>query len=240
MPAKDIRSPYDGQFETLDDLSEAVYYNRWIFSLMAPYLGKRVIEVGCGIGNITKLLGDGRRVLGLDIHPRYLSFAKKRLARQKNISFQSIKLNENFKTFHKFKADTIVCSNVLEHIENDRWFLNNCFAALPKGGRLLIFVPALPILYGSMDKTYGHFRRYSKSDLENKIRRTGFFISQCRYLNLLGIFGWWLNGKVFHKKVVPKGQLLLYDKIVRVVMQIERWLPKPIGLSLFCVGEKNN
>jgi|SRR6185503_2352295 len=240
MAATKIEVPYDGQLETLDDLSEAVYYNRWIYNLMKPHLGRRVLELGCGIGNMTELLSDGRTVLGLDAHPTYLSLAKKKMSQKNNVSFQRVDLSKSFLLFKKFKPDTIVCSNVLEHIDDDGRFLKICSKLLSKRGRLLIFVPALPSLYGSMDETYGHYRRYTKKDLEKKVKFTGFLIPQCRYLNLLGVFGWWLNGKVLRKKVVPKGQLLLYDKIVRFVMIVEKWLPKPIGLSLFCVCEKND
>lgn len=232
------KSP-DGQRETLDDLSEAVHYNRWIYQLMKPYLGKRVLEVGCGIGNMTEYLAPGRSVLAVDNHEGYLSAAQRRFQKNKNVSFRKVELTSGLSAVRQFKPDTIVCSNVLEHISDDRKFLRGCQALLPESGRLLIFVPALQGIYGSMDRTYGHYRRYSKPGLRQAVASAGFAVTYCRYLNLLGIFGWWLNGKVLKHKVVPKGQLLLYDKIVGFVMLIEAWLPKPIGLSLYCVGKKS-
>lgn len=229
---------WDGQLETLDDLSQAVHYNHWIYTLMEPYLGKRVLEVGCGTGNMTELLAKGRKVLSLDVNPFYLAIAKKRLKKNPLASFRQINLEKGFEKIKNFKPDTIFCSNVMEHIFDDQHFLKECHSILPKGGRILIFVPALPSLYGSMDKSYGHFRRYTKKDLKMKVSKNCFVVVCCRYLNLLGIFGWWLNGRVFNRLIVPKGQLLLYDKILRFVVLIEKWLPKPIGLSLFCVGER--
>jgi hypothetical protein len=90
-----------------------------------------------------------------------------------------------------------------------------------------------------MDEHYGHFRRYGMTDLKSKMSVNGFTVFKCRYLNLLGVFGWWWNGIVLKKAIVPRSQILIYDKIIRWVALVEKWLPKPIGLSLFCAGEKS-
>lgn len=240
MKKKTVPKVRDGQLETLDDLSDAVHYNRWIFSMMEPYLGRQILEVGCGIGNMTGLLAEGRKILGIDIHPGYIQLARKRLKNKKNISFRVMDLSKKFPSFGKFRPDTIVCINVFEHIEADVQFLKECAKILPSHGRLLLFVPALPFIFGSMDINYGHFRRYYKSDLKKKMIANGFSILKCRYLNLLGILGWWWNGRVLKKSIVPKSQILLYDKIIRWVAPVEKWLPKPIGLSLFCAVEKKS
>ena len=71
-----------------------------------------------------------------------------------------------------------------------------------------------------------------------KVRAAGFQVEFCRYLNLLGVLGWWWNGKVLRKPLIPKGQLLLYDQIVRFTGPVERFLPRPLGLSLFCAARK--
>jgi SAM-dependent methyltransferase len=240
MRRKHPKAERDEQLETLDDLSHAIHYNRWIFNMMHPFLGKRVLEVGCGIGNITRLLAVGRKVLAVDIHPGYLAQARKNLRDAGNVSFERIDLGKNLLSVGKFRPDTIVCVNVFEHIEGDVRFLRECFKLLPAGGRLLIFVPALPSLFGSMDTHYGHYRRYTRTDLEDKAAAEGFTVLKCRYLNLLGIFGWWWNGKILKKAIIPKAQILLYDQVIRWIGPVEKWFPKPVGLSLFLVGEKNN
>ena len=93
-------------------------------------------------------------------------------------------------------------------------------------------------LFGSMDVTYGHFRRYGRRELESKMRIAGFTVDSCRYLNLLGMLGWWWNGQVMLHPIVPKGPMLFYDHIVAITRHFERFLPRPIGLSLFCAGIK--
>ena len=238
MDSSKAHKDWDAQLETLDDLSEAVHYNRWIYQMMEPYLGSRVLEVGCGIGNMTRFLAEGREVLGSDIHRGYIALARKSLAHRKNISFKQIDLEKKFPLLGKFKPDTIVCINVLEHIRGDVGFIKECFRILPPHGRLLIFVPALPYIYGTMDEHYGHFRRYFKSELIQKMEENGFSGLKSRYLNLLGVFGWWWNGLVLKKSIVPKGQILIYDQLIRLMAPVEKWLPKPLGLSLFYAGEK--
>lgn len=230
----------DGQLETLDDLSEAVYYNRWIYSMMRPYLGQRVLEVGCGIGNMTLLLAEDRKVLGVDIHSGYIDRAKKSLGKNKNAAFHVINLEKKLTALKKFKPDTVVCINVLEHIKGDVQFLRECLGLLPEGGRLLIFVPALPYLFGSMDAHYGHFRRYFKEELDGKLKDEGFTVLKSRYLNLLGVLGWWWNGRVLKKRIIPKAQILVYDQVIRWIAPVEKWFPKPLGLSLFCAGQKKS
>jgi 2-polyprenyl-3-methyl-5-hydroxy-6-metoxy-1,4-benzoquinol methylase len=233
------RPQYDFQGETLDHLSKAHHYNRWIFEMMKPHLGQRILEIGCGIGNITGMLaGDRRKVLAVDINSDYLSKAKARWNHQPNISFRKIRYDEKFSRQNHIRPDTIVCVNILEHIQKEESALKEYWKTLPPGGRLLIFVPALPSLFGSMDASYGHFRRYHKTGLQAVVAKAGFEVTNCRYLNLLGILGWWWNGKILKKSFIPENQIGLYNLVIRIIRPIEKWLPKPIGLSLFCVGRK--
>ena len=164
----------DGQLETLDDLSGAVHYNRWIFDMMSPYLGDRVLEVGCGIGNMTDLLARDRQVLAVDVHEGYLSQARKKYGTRTSVRFERLDLADGLTRLSSFKPDTIVCVNVFEHLEDDAAFLRESAGLLPAGGRLLLFVPALPFLFGSMDVHYGHFRRYYKKDLAALVGSGGF------------------------------------------------------------------
>jgi SAM-dependent methyltransferase len=229
---------WDGQRETLDDLSQAVHYNRWINGLMDPHLGHRILEIGCGTGNMTAFLAEKGEVLAMDVHEGYLRAARKSLKGYKNVSFGKLGKPGDLKAKRSFRPDTVVCVNVLEHIPDDLKVLRDCWEMLPKGGKVLLFVPALQWLFGSMDESYGHQRRYGKEDLEALLTRAGFQVQSCRYLNLLGILGWWLNGKVLRRPIVPKGQMLLYDQVVRFVGPFEHLLPRPIGLSLFCSAVK--
>ncbi len=228
----------ENQRETLDDLALAVQYNRWIYRIIQPFLGLRILEIGCGTGNITHYLTDHGHVCAADVNGHYLEEARKHLRGARNVLYRRINLERSLQSLKSFRPDTIVCVNVLEHVENDRRTLQECLRLLPGGGHLLVFVPALQSLYGSMDRTYGHFRRYSKSELNSKTREAGFKTVECRYMNLPGIPGWWLNGKVLRRKIIPKGQMLLYDKLVPLIQMAEGIVHPPVGMSLFSASYK--
>lgn len=134
--------------------------------------------------------------------------------------------------------DTIVCFNVLEHIERDDLALENFYEILPKGGVLLVVVPAFDFLFGSMDKYGGHFRRYSVKTLRQKLEKAGFCIEKVRFQNVLGIVGWFLGGKIAKKKLVPEKLFVIFDKFVPFLFEIERLFGPPFGLSILCVAKK--
>jgi SAM-dependent methyltransferase len=136
------------------------------------------------------------------------------------------------------KFDTVVCINVLEHIKNDEKALENMFRILLQGGNLLLFVPAIPQLYGSLDIDPGHFRRYTKKMLTKRISHVGFQIKKIEYSNFLGVFGWYLNARILKRRRFSVLQPLLFDKIVPLIAKIEKILKPPVGMSLFVIAER--
>jgi SAM-dependent methyltransferase len=229
---------WDGQRETLDDLALAVNYNEWIYKVVRPFLGQRIMEIGCGTGNITRYLTDHGHVCAVDVNKTYLDAARRYLKDRPNVKYHLINLERPLGSLRSFHPDSIVCVNVLEHLENDRQALQECHRLLPGGGHLLIFVPALQSIYGSMDKSYGHFRRYARRELLDKVTEAGFKVVDCHFLNLPGVPGWWFNGQILNRQIIPKAQMLLYDKLVPFIRGVEENLPLPFGLSLFCAAYK--
>jgi 2-polyprenyl-3-methyl-5-hydroxy-6-metoxy-1,4-benzoquinol methylase len=226
----------DGQLETFGDLSKAVNYNEWIFNLIKPHLGERILEVGCGTGNMIRHLMD-KDILGVDIDPSYLQIARHKFKNKKNISFKLFDLEKGLKSFKKFKADTIVCINVLEHIEKDDKFIGECESILSPGGKIILFAPAMPSLFNEMDKTYKHFRRYTKTEMFQKVNNH-FDVKCCQYLNSLGVIGWWYNGRLLKRKIIPQVHLSFFDRFFKYFILLEKLVPKPFGLSVFAVGQK--
>ena len=132
---------------------------------------------------------------------------------------------------------TVLCLNLLEHIDDDLSALRNMECALRPGGKLIVLVPAHPWLYGSMDEMFGHRRRYRRSELESKMKGAGF---ACRteYFNLAGIPGWWWRFKVCRSRSFSPFQTGIYRRMLPLIRGLESTIIIPTGLSLLAIGEK--
>jgi SAM-dependent methyltransferase len=134
------------------------------------------------------------------------------------------------------RLDTIVCLNVLEHVAEDVASLRTMRGLLVPGGRVVLLVPALPALYGSLDAALGHVRRYTRAELRVKCAAAGLRLIHLEYFNLGGVLGWWLTGRVLRRSLIPRGSLRMYDSLVPL-FRLERWLPWRVGQSLIAVAE---
>jgi len=221
-------------------LSNAKHYNDWIYALLEPHLGQRILEAGCSIGNFTSRFLNRQRVVSVDVLPEALLHLRKTIGNAPNVRSLCMDLeSDGFRDLAGEKLDTIVCLNVLEHIRDDSALLKKFWSLLEPGGKLLLFVPAMPVLYGSMDSADGHFRRYEKQGLSTLIRKVDFKLVECRYVNILGVARWFFNGRVLKRRLLPLKQLALFDRfLVPFARWFEsRWDP-PLGQSLFVVAAK--
>jgi ubiquinone/menaquinone biosynthesis C-methylase UbiE len=134
-------------------------------------------------------------------------------------------------------ADTITCVNVLEHIEKDVAALKHMKHFLKKGGKVVIFVPALPKLYGTLDKLVDHHRRYTKKTLRAALQEAGFIVKHGYYMNMFGILTWFLAGRILKQKEFHKEACHMLDKIVPALRTAESWVGPPLGQSLIMVAE---
>src|SRR5439155_66609 len=107
---------------------------------------------------------------------------------------------------------------------------------LQPGGRLVLLVPSLRALYGTLDEALGHFRRYVPAELSEKLRVAGFRLRHIEYFNLAGVPGWWVAGRVLRRRLIPTGALRWYETLVPL-FRLERLLPWRIGQSLIAIGE---
>jgi hypothetical protein len=134
-------------------------------------------------------------------------------------------------------VDSIVCLNVLEHIEDEHGALVNARRILEASrGRLLLLVPAHPALYGPLDERLGHHRRYTEGTLSAALAKAGFRIESVQWLNMLGIPGWWFNTRVLKRDRLPAFQMAAYNLLSRMILPVERWIGPPVGLSLIAIA----
>ena len=136
----------------------------------------------------------------------------------------------------KERLDSVVLSNVLEHIEDDAAAICNFPKEQHKGGTMVVLVPALPPLFGTLDEAVGHFRRYMPATLRGVIEGNGFHVERLEWMNLVGIPGWFLNGRVLQRRVIPAAQLRIYDFLAPLIARMESSFRLPLGLSLLAVA----
>lgn len=225
--------------ETLRRISEMPRFNRWMYENIRPYLGHRIIEIGCGIGNFTEMLLDHGDMMVLDIEEDYIEHIRHRW--NGSVSLQALRADLSASRPQEvidFQADTIVCLNVLEHIEDHRGMLENMHHVLAPGGRLILLVPAFQWLYGSLDVGLGHFRRYTKKSLGGVVSEKGFDVERIFYMNMFGIPGWWFSGRVLKRDILPKRALGLYHTLTPMFRAVEKTTGPPVGQSLICVARK--
>ncbi len=229
----------DTVYQTLQKMKKLRRYNQWIFLKFRPFLGRRVLEIGSGTGNITKFLLDRELIIATDVEPKYLTLLRNSFEKYKKFVIEHLDISgpemERHRSYH---IDSVVCFNVLEHIEHDETALKKIFDLLEPSGRLLLLVPSHPWLYGSLDKHLGHHRRYGKKELKNKLEAVGFKVVFMTYFNRIGILGWFLNSKLLRRRRLPSLQLRIYNLLVPL-LKLEKFFPLPFGISLLAVAEKS-
>ncbi len=221
---------------TLDLLTDTYNYNHWIYSLMRPHLGDRILEVGAGIGNITQFLLPSKEVVCLDLEDEYVDILREYAKTHSNITPLQLSLLD-LPTDQAPLAyfDTALCINVLEHIENDLLAVQQMASVLKPGGKLWLYVPAGQWAYGALDKELGHFRRYHRPRLKSLAKDAGLVLQECHYVNFVGVFGWFWSARVRRDRVIRRENAHLMDHLVPYISAIERLARPPFGQSLVAV-----
>jgi hypothetical protein len=223
----------------LDSLVGATNYYRVIFNYFKPYLGERILEVGAGIGTFSSfLLNAGpSQLLLFEPSRNLMPRLRERFSLDSRVSVVEESSVEEMT--NSIEVDSVVLVNVLEHIQEDKRTLARLHSLLSARGNILLFVPALPSLYGTLDEEFGHYRRYTKHDLITKLRQVGFDIMLVRYVNVIGVLTWFIAGKVLRRRTIKPQDVQLYDKLVVPWMSwLESNWDTPIGQSLICIGRK--
>lgn len=226
---------------TLNVIEKADKFNKWMFDTIDPYCVGEILEIGSGIGNISKFfVNKQRQIILSDLRDNYCEILKEKF------SNSVLKINLTHPDFDKKYAalfetfDTLFALNVIEHIEDDILAIANCKKLLKNDGVLIILVPAYQWLFSNFDKELEHFRRYSRKSLKNIIIKNKLEVRKLFFFNLIGIFGWLLSGKILRKKTIPEGQMSLFNLLVPVFKLADKITFSKIGLSVICISIKRN
>ncbi len=215
-------------------------YFAWQFSQFSSFLGKRVADLGCGLGNFTDFLIAKDYYLGIDYDKELLAVAANRFNEKKNVAFTCGDLTDS-QSYQKLRAeriDTIICVNVLEHIKDDAYVLGQMIDVLPVKGTLCLLVPAMPSIFGALDAFDHHYRRYSKQGLLSLLQKYPVEINSCYYFNLIGAAGWFVKSKIMKQKTQTSDNYTLMNRLIPIMARIEKALPPPLGMSLIAIMRK--
>ena len=226
--------------DSLDTLSGLYEYNHWVFDMVRPHVSGRVLEVGCGVGTITRFLSmHADEVVGLDPVDRFVDRFNQAFVHMTHVSARQGFLEDLPKPKAESRMfDTVVNCNVLEHIEDDVGAVARMAQQLRPGGKLAVFVPAGPLAFGQLDRELGHFRRYTRRSLRAVFEAAGLEWVEGRYCNSVGLLGWWFNSVVLRSKTVPIKQAVVFNRLVPLLSALERMVPLPFGQSVVGVGRK--
>jgi glycosyltransferase involved in cell wall biosynthesis len=223
----------------LNNLTGTPQYLSWLALKLRPHLGDEVLEVGAGIGNLTGRLMS-RRVLyvAAEKDPLHLHALRNRFLRTPNVVVQRIDpespgdLAELENCF-----DTVLCLNVLEYLDHPGVVLDALAATLRSGGAMVILVPNVPGVYGTLDRSLGHKRRYNRATISELLGSHGFSVESVDSLNRIAFVPWWAYGKIFHAGNITKLVLKIFDKSVWFWRRLDALIPW-LGLSLVVVARK--
>jgi SAM-dependent methyltransferase len=228
----------------LEVMSDAENYVGWIFTeLIAPHLGRSVLEIGSGIGTYsTRIAADPKvaRLTCVEIDASCNATARLALAAADvRKPVEHVVGDYLGAALHKDDYDTALLINVLEHLQDDRAAVAKAHGELRAGGTLVIFVPAFGLLMSTLDRRLGHYRRYTTGSLRRLLEGAGFTVTALRYYNLTGFLGWLWRFRIRGRTEQSPGMVRFFDRVVLPVqLLVERALPLPVGQSVYAVAKR--
>lgn len=226
---------HDG-YAILRSMKKAKRYNRWLFGLFARYVGPRVLEAGCGIGNFTEMLLHSRRLFCLDYDAFYVEMCRRRFGHLENVTVWQGDLQDAraLDPAGPGGVDTVICLNVLEHVADDIGVLKAFARVLSPGGYVVLLVPAHRWLFSRCDEVLGHHRRYRRADLAAAMKEAGLEPVASREVNRLGVWGW-LAGKWFGVRRLSSMQVRCFSLLFPLGRLLDLLHLGP-GLSIVAIG----
>lgn len=231
-------------FNTLDTISGAGRFNEWMASTLMPWCRGEILEIGGGIGNISRVfLEKGYSLTVTELREEYCDLLKQQVGKMNSLreilqmDITDPAFNEKFGHLSG-KFDTVFALNVLEHIVDRETAVRNCRALLKTEGTLIILVPAFQSLYNRFDAELGHHLRFTQGKLSGLLNRNGFRVLHRQFFNSAGIAGWWFAGSIMRKKMIPEGSMRLYNLMVPLFRILDQITHRIVGLSIIQVGFK--
>jgi Methyltransferase domain len=237
---------FDYPGRELEAMDCAANYHRWILEIFEPFLGDHLVEVGAGLGSFSQLILASHRCQSLSLVEPSNRMYESLVANAQRLS-TATRIDTYHGTFpecaplikSKQAPDSIIYVNVLEHIADDKLELESIRETLSSSGHVFLFVPAFAWLFGAFDERVGHLRRYTKHDVEEKLKNAGFKISLSRYFDFPGIGPWWVKYCLLKSATMEPAGVRLYDRfIVPAARRLESIISPPLGKNVIAIAQK--
>ena len=223
----------------LNNLTGTPQYLSWLARKLRRNVGDEVLEIGAGIGNMAgRLMGKRTLYMAGEKDALHLHALRNRFLRAPNVVVRRIdpEVPEDWAGLERC-FNTVLCLNVLEYVEHPDRVLAFMGAALKPDGGVVILVPNGPALFGTLDRSLGHKRRYNAAGLRLLLESQGFAVERIHSFNKAGAPPWWAYSKVLRAKTINKAVLKTFDKTIWLWRRVDRVMPWP-GLTLIAVAHK--
>jgi 2-polyprenyl-3-methyl-5-hydroxy-6-metoxy-1,4-benzoquinol methylase len=226
--------------DELEVFEHAKNWKKYWSGQISPHIGRRILEVGAGIGSTATTLRDIEFDKWLCIEPDSSLCARIEEKIGSDVLSRKLEvracLTSDIDAVESF--DTILYIDVLEHIEDDKAELSYAADLLERDGRVIVVSPAHNYLYSPFDKKIGHFRRYSKESLIAAIP-PGLELIDIRYLDSVGLLASLANKLLLKTSDPTRGQIKIWDSFMVPVSVGVDWLIRySAGKSVMAIMKK--
>ena len=231
--------------ENLNNWDYISRYSLWMYHTYEKYVGEKVLDLGAGMGRMVNFYIDKcEKVVATDIFQSQVDYMNERFKNYSNFSAVVCDIMEDDISQYNEKFDTVICINVLEHLEDDLLAVQKMKEMLMDRGKIILFVPAFQKLYCQMDRNVNHYRRYDKGVLKKIAEQCDLKVEYNTYFNMLGIIPYYLKGKKKFKSgesfstSLNENNSKIYNLASKILEPIERKINIPFGLSEVIVLQK--
>lgn len=231
----DTRHVNDSGHVTLESLAGAPGISKWTLEQFGPHIGSRVLEAGSGSGNLTRHLIDRDKLIAVDIDQAHIEALRKRYGHLENFgAVQGDLMDALLYDRIDGEFDSVICINVLEHLDQPELAARGFRDVLRSGGHALVLVPAHDWLFSAADEALGHSMRYSREALTSLLEGAGLKVVSIEEFNRMGVLGWMVN-KAFRRTDIGRLQVRVFGWLLPLARLVERFKFLP-GLSLVAVA----
>ncbi len=236
MPEQEIQ---DFQGEVLEFLDEAKGFLQWMFDQYSPYIQWGTIwELGSGHGSMCDFLLPAQKLILSEWDPGFRKHLEDRYVSKPHVEITPLDLEDlDVNRFKHFQLDTIISTNVLEHIKNHEEAFRRITSLMNDNTVMITLVPAHMWLYGEIDKRFGHFRRYTKKSLTETLEGAGQRVEQIIFFNRASCPVWFFRGRILGKNTLERSDMKKVEAILPILKLIDKAFPFPFGQSIIAISK---